>query len=293
MLKQQKHININKLRSYSSTFSSTSFYNLIKKGDLTFLNSRIKNYDYSKFEKGIFITYHDYIKYIYRELSKSYRTEYFYKNTFINKILIKKYGIKDSIAISEFKVGKSIADLVLFNGVSKAFEIKTELDTKRRLKGQLDDYKKIFNYSYIITDISIVEQFINEDSSIGIIVLQKEGRVTRMIEYRPAKLNKKMDYLTLIKSLRTPEYKAIVQAYYGKLPEMNSFNMFDICQAMMKEIPPKTLSQLFLSEIKKRKSNTQHLSSYDKELRQLALAMRLDKANYKELKTHLDSPIKL
>ncbi len=128
---------------------------MLRTGDLGFIIARIKQYDANNYINGEFSTYLDYIEHVYKAMGEKYRNEYYYKNSFIDKMLIAQYGIKNTIALSEFKVGNSIADLVMFNGVSKAFEIKTELDSKTRLKGQINDYSKVFNECYI-TEVSQV-----------------------------------------------------------------------------------------------------------------------------------------
>ena len=138
-----KSKNLTRMRSYSSIFSSTYFLKLLRYDDYSFIDSKIERYDQSKIGKTI-ETYYDYIRYIYRELRKQYRNEYIYKNTFINEMLLNAYGVTDTIAINEFRVGSSIADIVMFNGTSKAFEIKTELDSDQRLDGQLADYTKTY-----------------------------------------------------------------------------------------------------------------------------------------------------
>ena len=112
MTLKERNIN-NKMRSYSSIFSSTFFNKLLKEDDFSFINSKILRYDNSKIGVKIH-TYADYIKYTYNELRKQYRNEYIYKNTFINEMLIKDYGVKNTVIINEFRVGNSIADLVMF-----------------------------------------------------------------------------------------------------------------------------------------------------------------------------------
>jgi hypothetical protein len=181
----------------------------------------------------------------------------------------------------------------LFNGSSKAFEIKTELDSNKRLKGQVTDYRKIFEECYIVTDESLVEKYAKEDPAIGIIALRKTSRSVDMYEWRKAKRNPEIDPDTLMRCLRTGEYKSIVKAFYGDLPEMSSFNMFSICSEMIKEIPSDELSALFLQQLKKRKSSTGILKSLNKELRQLALAMNLEQKKYDILVSHLNSPISI
>lgn len=291
MTLKEKNIN-NKMRSYSSIFSSTSFSKLIKEDDFSFINSKILRYDISKIGVKIH-TYADYIKYTYNELRKQYRNEYIYKNTFINEILINDYGVKDTIVINEFRVGNSIADLVMFNGTSKAFEIKTELDTDKRLSGQLLDYKKAFKECYIVTHESLTDKYLKEDNSIGIIELIKTSRGLKMQEVRPAIEIKEVDSETIMRCLRTNEYKSIVSEYYKELPEMNSFNMFNICKELIFKIPNDILNLLFIEQLKLRKSNTSKINTHIKELRQIGIALNLDSKLSGQLITKLNTTIKL
>src|SRR4051812_10639627 len=99
MKNKMKNMELNRMRSYSSIFSTTYFSKLLKNDDYSFINSKIMKYDQLLVGKEI-LTYHDYIKFIYKELSKQYRNEYIFKNTFINELLINKYGLKDTIAIN-------------------------------------------------------------------------------------------------------------------------------------------------------------------------------------------------
>ena len=147
------------MRSYASIFSSTSFARLLKNEDFDFINKKIERYDSNKIGKK-FTTYSEYIRYAYNSLKKDYRCEYFYKNELINEFLLKKYGTENTIVINEFKVGNSVADMVLFNGTSKAFEIKTELDSEKRLSGQLNDYTKIFKECYVVTHESLIGKYL-------------------------------------------------------------------------------------------------------------------------------------
>jgi hypothetical protein len=283
---------LTKYRSYASIFSSTSFVNLLQQDDYSFINAKIERYDSDKIGRDIH-TYYDYIQYVYRQLQKQYKNEYIYKNTFINSLLLKKYGVQDTVAINEFRVGNSIADLVMFNGTSKAFEIKTELDSNKRLSAQLGDYSKIFKECYVITHESFIEKYLKEDDRIGIIEFIEHSKSVEMREVRQAKENKAIDSETLIRCIRTSEYKSIIKRYYGELPPMNSFTMFETCKEMMKYIPSGILHQLFMDELKKRKSNTGILEMFHKELRHLIFAMNLNEKSFKALESKLNKTINL
>jgi hypothetical protein len=292
MRKIQAYNEKEKLRSYASIFSSTSFARLLKYEDYDFINKKIERYDSNKIGKNI-ITYSDYIRYAYNSLKKEYRCEYIYKNEIINELLIKKYGTIDTVVINEFKVGNSVADMVLFNGTSKAFEIKTELDSERRLNGQLSDYTKIFKECYIVTHESLIDKYLNVNENTGVIAVMKQGRSFRMEVIKKSQISENIDAEVLMRSLRTQEYKNIITTYFGQLPDVSSFQMFDACNLQMKEIPSIELHNLFISELKKRASNTQLLNTYYKELRQVCLSMKINPKEYLNLDIILSQIIKL
>ena len=206
-------------------------------------------------------------------------------------MLIKQYGLKNSVIINEFRVSNSIADIVMFNGTSKAFEIKTELDTDKRLDNQLSDYSTIFKESYIVTHESLINKYIKTDSKYGVIGLIETSRSLKLQEIRPAEINTSINSTILMKSLRTNEYKDIVKQHFGELPPMNSFNMYNICNELMAQIPDSELNDLFIEQLKKRKSNTIQLKSFYKELRQIALSMNLTEKLYNDLYYKLNKPI--
>jgi len=287
-----KNETLDKLRSYSTVFSSMSFSQLLQHDDYSFIDAKIKRFDLPKIGKKI-NTYYDYVQYIYGEIGKQYRNEYIYKNTFINKLLLDEYGVIDTVAINEFRVGNSIADIVMFNGTSKAFEIKTELDSNRRLKSQIAEYAKIFKECYIITHESLSKKYLEENADIGIIELIGNAGSIEMREVRYAKENINIDADTLIRSIRTQEYKNIVENYYGELPIINSFNMFETCKELIKQIPAKQLHELFIGELKKRKSNTSIINTFNTELRQVCFAMNITANMYKELEIKLRKKINL
>lgn len=269
----RNYIDRERLRAYASVFSRNVFYEIIRFGDFSKLDTMLCKYDCGR----DFSTYYDYIRYAYRVLSKNYRCEYIYKNELINKLLIKKYGTKDSVAISEFRAGDSIVDLAVFNGESKAFEIKTEYDSDRRLGHQLKTYAKMFQRCYLVISEKLLDSYLPELSTdIGIIVLKDGKSSLQLEEIRSAGYNGIVDSDVIMRSVRTCEYKNIVASYYGMLPDVSRFDIFDRCKEMMKDIPPEELHRLFVTEIKKRKSVTAKLRHFPVELRQICLSMNID-----------------
>lgn len=67
-------------------------------------------------------------------------------------ILSKLFFNKNLVAAFEMRVNKSRADFLTVNGVSKSFEIKSELDNLDKLQKQSSDYGMVFDYNYLVVD---------------------------------------------------------------------------------------------------------------------------------------------
>ena len=279
-----------RLRSYSSIFSRAVFSDIIEYNDYSRLDTMRKRYDA---DKNSFNTYYDYLKYIYRIIAKYYRCEYVYKNEIINKLLIKQYGTTNTIAINEFRVRNTIVDLAMFNGKSKAFEIKTEYDTKKRLGHQIDSYTKLFQECYIVVPMEVVEEYKKViPNNVGVIGLMYERGRIKLQHVKDATDNEKIDTYILMRSIRTSEYCNIVKSYYNYIPNVSCFELFDKCEELIAQIPTKDLQRLFLAEIKKRNSNTSLLGAFMTEIRQMCLSMNLNKKQYEILHQRLNNIIK-
>lgn len=265
---------ISQLRDYSSLFSRSQVLSWLKM-DFTSINFKIERYD-EKWLNNHNSTYLDYLKYIYSILADNYQNEYIFKNEFLNNWLIKELGETNSQIFSEFRVGNSIADLAMFNGCSKIFEIKTELDSDSRLTLQLQNYEKAFNQIFLIIPKSKLNIYEKQEASIGLITYDPKGKDTFSV-YRKAKLNLDVEPSAIMSILHSNEYKSIVRKHYGTLPQMTSFNQYKVCSELIFELPKSTLNQLFIDEIKKRSSSNALSSRYYKEFNQLFLALRMNR----------------
>ena len=210
-------IDTNRMRSYSSAFSRGAIMDIIRFNDFAHLSWVYTQYDNGTVRAN---SYLDYLKLLYKSLASSYRCEYVYKNEIIRELLV-KYGTKSTAVFNEFKVGNSIADIAFFNGESKAFEIKTDLDTPKRLGKQIADYQRIFDKCYIVIPEGKFEFYLDAvESNIGIITLSKQERTIHLEEKRAAIKNNMIDSDVLINSLRTDEYKRLIIQECGSLPDV-------------------------------------------------------------------------
>lgn len=271
-------LSINQLRDYSTLFSRSEVNRWLK-GDFYSINIKIERYNLIEQYKGN--SYLNFLRNTYRILEKNYPNEYVLKNEFLNNWLKKELGTDKSVIFNEFRIGKAIADLAMFNGVSKVFEIKTILDKEYRLSNQLQEYKKIFNEVYIIVPKILLSKYSSYDSSVGIISFDSSSKRFELVQ--KAKRVNKVDSSTLMEVLHTKEYLEISKAYFGQLPEMNSFNQFEICRELISKIPQVDLNNLFLSTMKKRNINNQFFNKVNNEFNQICLSLNLKKQERKNL----------
>lgn len=270
------HSDSDRLRCYSSVFSRNAFENIISYNDFSRIDWVFQNYDIGTFAGT---TYNDYVKYIYGILTEFYRSEYVYKTALIDKFvseLRRTSGLCNAVAFNEFKVGNSIADIAFFNGESKAYEIKSDLDSPKRLCKQMKDYREIFDKCYIVIPKEKYELYkdIVEDE-IGIILLSNRHGSISVKEIRPAQKNHHINSDILMECLRTEEYKTIITSRIGALPDVPAYMLYDVCKELMKSIPEKYLKVDFRNLLKQRKKNLSLLSDVPYELRQICLALGL------------------
>lgn len=278
----------NQLRDYSSLFSRNEALSWIKM-DFTSLNSKIERYD-ENWLKSKKATYLDYLKYVYSVLAMNYQNEYIFKNEFLNEWIISELGEDNSKIFSEFRVGNSVADLAMFNGFSKIFEIKTEFDSDIRLPLQLESYKKAFNQIYLIIPDTKLSFYKKYDETVGLITFNPKSDNSFTIN-RIASINLEIDPLTIMSVLHTNEYKSIVKKHFGYLPQMTSFSQFKTCSELIFKMPKNELNKLFIAEIKKRGVNEALSSRNYREFNQLFLALKMDRAKKNKMIDLLKTPL--
>ena len=180
---------------------------------------------------------------IYHFMDCQYRNEYFYKNTILNQLLIKKHDLYNTAALTELPIGDSKADFIMINGRGVVYEIKTDLDNLIRLENQIKDYYKLFSYVYVVVgnkQLSHVKEFL-KDQKVGIYELTENGK---LICRKKAFCNKEnLSYRAMFQVLRKAEFESIVLKHFHKLPEVNSFQYYRECQKWLEKINIITLQK--------------------------------------------------
>ena len=189
---------------------------------------------------------------IYHFMDCEYRNEYYYKNTILNQLLIKKHDLYNTAALTELPIGDSKADFIMINGRGVVYEIKTDLDNLLRLENQIKDYYKVFSYVYVVVgnkQLSHVKEFL-KDQKVGIYELTSSGK---LICRKKAFYNKEnLSYEAMFQVLRKAEFESILLKHFHKLPEVNSFQYYRECQKWLKRVNIITLQKDVMKCLKAR-----------------------------------------
>lgn len=258
--------------------------------DVTLISKVVKRYElsYNGESKN-----ENVISEIYEYLGSSYRNEYFYKNTLLNKLLINAHRLKTTTALTEVPIAKSKADFIMINGKAVVYEIKTELDTFERLESQITDYYKVFDHVCVVTSENQSEELLVrfKDSPVGIYVLSNKNTLRRLKE--PETYRDKLQKDQIFKILNKPEYENIVKRIQRQLPNVTPVNYYSECKKIVCEMQLDELYNLFLKELKKRnRIDIIDFSCIPYSLRFLVYFSKFQKSQLEELNKYLNQPFK-
>ena len=294
MLSEKKISPNNSYRIASEILSNTTFRKVIRESDYSYFTNKLNRYPqlFSSFEGK---NNGDVVEEIYRLLSENYRNEYVYKNTILNSLIRdKKLTQNTSVVLNEFKVGKSIADLVFINGENRVFEIKTELDSPERLKTQILDYQKVFSEIYIVTHWTLKDKylsFLNQlYPNVGLCVLDENFT----IEYvkNAVLCNNFLDSETLFKLLRKHEYCNLLKQNFGFLPSVPNTIFFKECLNLINTISPQVFQKLVFKELKNRHLKEEKPfidTNIFYEIKHICLCLNFSKPEYLSLSNFLNT----
>lgn len=223
---------------------------------------------------------------IYKYMSKSYRNEYFYQNTLLNKLLLGKHSINTTTALTQIPISKSKADFILINGKAVVYEIKTELDTFERLPTQLHDYYKAFASVCVVTSEGQYNRALDilKDTHVGIYVLTDENTFSTKMRKEPKDDFSHISHLAMFKVLHKHEFENVLLKYYGILPNIAQVFYYNECFKQFSNIPLADVYEMFLKELKKRnKIRIREFTSVPYELKSLVYFSKVSEMEWQDI----------
>lgn len=173
----------------------------------------------------------------YETLVRMYRCEYVFKNAIAQKLLLERHPWGEARLLTEFRVGTRKADVVILNGTSTVYEIKTGLDNLDRLREQLTAYRSVFDRIYVVCESVDVDRLVSATGhGIGILALTAEGE---FVEHRVPEHNAARTIpATILGSLRKAEYLEIIRAEGKTIPNVPNGLEWDACLEIASTLDP-------------------------------------------------------
>jgi hypothetical protein len=188
----------------------------------------------------------------YSYLAQYYRCEYVYKNEIANQLLLARHQYNSATLLRELASDQSIADIVIVNGHTVAYEVKTELDNFDRLASQTTAYRSLYDSLYVVTHaraISTLEQRLTPE--IGLMVLDEQAQIheVRAAAIRPDLFEPAKAVLTL----RQSELVKALEKRTGKFPRMGTASVLTYCHTLYLSLSREEARQVFYEALKSRR----------------------------------------
>lgn len=208
----------------------------------------------------------------YKHLKKNYRCEYVYKNEIANQLLLKRHKNNSATLLTEFNINRSIADIVIVNGTTSVYEIKTELDSMDRLIGQINDYSQVIEHISVVTHPAGIKRITKMvPSYVGILVMDNLGR---LIEERASGKNEgPFNHWTAGRILRQGE---LIKAYIeneGPLPTVGTAYIGSTCRHWFSKIETDLAKLIFKDSLKSRRPSTTQFNLIKQAPRELKISL--------------------
>jgi len=197
------------------------------------------------------MTMRDFLEWLYSEMLRYYRNEYVYKNAIANKILLGKHSLNTSYMLTEFRVENCRADVVILNGTSNVYEIKSEYDSLDRIQNQVESYMKMFDMVNVITSYSQLPKVYSElPSEVGLMELTANYTIKTIRE--SASLKKRVKPGIIFNSLRKHEYLKIIKRVFGFVPTVPNTRIYGECRDLFCGLMPEVAHDEMVNILRQR-----------------------------------------
>lgn len=241
------------IKGYASlgrAFSPLVLKSIIESGYSKYLNEVLTN-------SGIIgqidldMTVGEFLEWLYDNMSSHYRNEYIYKNAIANKILLGKYSLNTAYMLTEFRVENCRADVVVLNGTSNVYEIKSEYDSFDRIQSQVNSYIKMFDLVNVITSCSKIDKVgAGLPAEIGLLGLTSKSTIRTF--RKAVSLKNEVKPEVIFDSLRKSEYLKIIKKKFGFVPDVPNTRIYRECRELFCRLAPEVAHDEMVEVLKVR-----------------------------------------
>ena len=222
-----------------------------------------------------------------------WRDEYIYRAALTHKILLGVHSLNTASMLTEFRVGTSKADVVILNGTSTVYEIKSERDSLARLENQLSNYRKVFAKIYVIASESHVQEVLNSTSSdVGVMSLGRRNRIR--IERKTVDRSSFVCPVTICESLRSAEAATILRNLGVSVPNVPNTMLHGAMRECFTHLAPQDVHEQMVQTLKKTRKLASLSGLVDQmphSLKPAVLATQVRHADHERLIKAMNTPL--
>ncbi|PCN48964.1 hypothetical protein Csp2054_05220 [Curtobacterium sp. 'Ferrero'] len=232
----------------------------------------------------------------HRLLSRGYRSEYVFKNDIVSRVVFGRHSPRTASALVEQPTGESIADVMVLNGTTTIYEVKTDLDQFTRLAGQLRDYCSRAEFVNVVTSPArVAAAAAATPEHVGIIALQqRRGQLTT---FRAAQSNlARLNVAHLFRFLRTAEVQAVLRQTHAYEPNSHQGLMWEEMEHLFMTLPIPVAHNLVLQQLRTRADSLRDVVTapeLPESLRALMYTQSPSKVGVRRLRERLRLPVAL
>lgn len=287
--------NSKQLSALSRLFSSTVFRELAIKGKSAAFTRLIREADLlprrpdKMLVRDVFQAAFEMLK------QRGLRDEYIYKAALTHRILMGRHSLRTACMLSEFRVGKCKADIVILNGTTTVYEIKSERDSLSRLERQIEEYRKVFASVVVIAGENHVETLLDATPrDVGVMSLDQRHYIStrREAKNQPGRICP----ITVFEALRTAEAKELLFGLGVTVPDVPNTLLRTELRKRFATLRPEDVHARMLRTLK-RTRDLQPLADLvnrlPDSLQAAALSVPLRRGDQDRLVAAMNAPLKL
>ncbi|WP_206428252.1 sce7726 family protein [Plantibacter sp. PA-3-X8] len=213
------------------------------------------------------------------------RDEYVYRSAITQKILLGQHNLRTASMLSEARVGMCKADVVVLNGTSTAYEIKSERDSLARLTNQVTSYGEVFAAVNVVTSPSHVKQVFRQIPGwVGVLVLSE--KFTLQVE-RPAVVNAaRTNPLAVLDLMRVDEAHQVLRSLDIAPPHVPNTQMRGALCDLYRPLDPTAVHTQMVATLKITRSQgaaSDFIKTVPMSLRTAMLSVKMNGASEKRV----------
>ncbi|WBY15946.1 sce7726 family protein [Erythrobacteraceae bacterium WH01K] len=277
MLEKKKQAKNTRYVAASRLFSTGVLRNIAKKGDFSEFRSLCVDAGIDLAASEEKTAAHAFESAFELLRTSGLRSEYVYKAALTHNVLLGTHSLATASMVNEFRAGRSKADVVIFNGTSTAYEIKSDRDNLGRLAGQIADYRRVFARNFVIcsaSHLNEVQSVLPDD--VGILLLTRWNRISTFRTATPDISSLCLN--TIFSSLTNLEIKNIIAKCGERVPDVPNTRLRRTMSKTFEHLNPANAHNAMVATLRKTRSKEslrEALQNFPKSVMPAVMNLRL------------------